>query len=63
METCHDACRRVVAAEDAAVVCFEAKDAVGFTYWMTKARVHACEARRLRMMNTRLRRDIRDEDL
>jgi len=63
METCHDACRRVVAAEDAAARCFETNDPHGFDYWMLKARAHASDARRLRMTNIRLRPFVGDEEL
>ena len=61
METCHDACRRVVASEDAAARCFETKDMTGFRHWMAQARTHAAEARRLRMMSDRLYRLAQEE--
>jgi len=61
METCHDACRRVVASEDAAARCFETNDQQGFAYWMKQARLHAGDARKLRMRTDRLYRFAQEE--
>ena len=61
MDTCHDACRRVVAAEDAAARCYETQDRTGFEHWMKQARTHASDARRLRMMSDRSYRFSQEE--